>query len=207
MTFAKFDIEKFPDARLDEQVGDPRDTVANYGVYVHCEVGGFKASSHYARLKAGEDGSINIGMGERIFIGCRYNFPVDFYDNQQGSCKILLAGSPDEVGTRRTGLWIDKAHFPRLAYEDGSLYSPVWYGTQRLPVGNHTLFVEMVLSDYKGALTRLYVDGKVWGESKEKNVLVSTPYSRLIWGIGGASDQTTKRLGYDISECSYWRMD
>ena len=188
------------DTRLDYQVSDKREYLTRFDDHAHLEVGGFSdsAGTHFSRLK---DSTQLIQVGERFIISAEIELPVDFYDRQESSLKLVTVGQENPY--RRMGLWIDSAGYPRLQAETkGSSLKLLWQGTQKLPTGRSEIKVEFIPSPTDGdALTRLYLNGTICAESTKGNFIAGGSgyvVNRLVWGMDGAAGQDTKRMALDF---------
>lgn len=190
-----YTIKRFLDMpEVRGELSDPREAVDLYYDRVVLAVGGFTASSHFARLKD----EVKISTGTHFWMTATIELPQDFYSRNQASFKMITCG--DSIGTyRRIGLWIDSSQFPRLQSEvKGSGLKVLWRGAEKLPVGKHYYAVEFIPSSISvKALLRLYVDGKIWGESNVANY-AGAEINRLVWGFDGAADQDTKKMSMTV---------
>jgi hypothetical protein len=188
------------DQLLEYQVSDPREYLTRFDDHAHLEVGSFadKVGTHFARVK---DSRQYIQVGEHFIVTAEIDLPADFYAKQYSSLKLITCGS--ESLYRRMGLWIDSAGLPRLQAETkGKSLKVLWKGIQKLPTGRSEIKLEFIPSPVDGeALTRLYVNGTVWGESTKGNFISGgTGYlvNRIVWGFDGAAGQDLSRIAMDI---------
>jgi hypothetical protein len=202
-----YDIFNFKyDLSLLYQVSDIREVVKRFDDHAHLEVGGFvdSAGTHYARMK---DDQQYILQGERFVIRAVIDLPIDFYSRQTASLKLLTCGN--ELPYQRMGLWIASDHLPRLQAErKGLSLKPLWKGDTVLPVGCHEYALEIIPSSVNGkALTRLHVDGIIWGESTVCNFIPGLSASsyivnRIVFGMDGAAAQDDMRISLDFLSVS-----
>jgi hypothetical protein len=188
------------DQLLEYQVSDPREYLTRFDDRCHIEVGGFSdtVGSHFSRLK---DEGQYIQVGEHFIVTAEIDLPLDFYTKQYSSLKLVTVGSENPY--RRMGLWIDSAGLPRLQAETkGSLLKVLWKGSKKIPTGFSVIKVEFIPSPVDGqALTRLYVNDVIWGESTKGNFIAGgTGYlvNRIVFGFDGAAGQDTDRIAMDI---------
>jgi len=194
------------DLSLLYQVSDTREMVKRFDDHVHFEVGGFVDSTgtHYARMK---DDQQYILQGEHFVLRAVIDLPIDFYSRQTASLKLITCGN--EIPYQRMGLWIDASHMPRLQAErKGLSLKSLWKGDTVLPIGCHEYALEIIPSVINGkALTRLYVDGDLWGESTACNFIPGLSQSayivnRIVFGMDGAAAQDDMRISLDfLSVC------
>jgi hypothetical protein len=190
------------DKLLEYQVSDPREYLTRLDDHCHLEAGGFadKVGTHFTRVK---DSRQYIQVGEHFIVTAEIDLPADFYTKQYSSLKLVTVGSENPY--RRMGLWIDSAGLPRLQAETkGKSLKVLWKGSQKIPTGFSVIKVEFIPSPVDGqALTRLYVNGTVWGESTKGNFISGgTGYlvNRIVWGFDGAAGQDLSRIAMDIYE-------
>lgn len=171
------------------EVSDARELIDRQVNSVTFYAGGFQdtTGSHYSRMKS----EVALNVGEKHWLTADIEIPADFYTRHQASMKVMTFGTATPY--KKIGLWIDSAGFPRLQFEDSGL-KLLWQGTEKLPVGRHFFAIECLPSPTDGiALTRLYMDGTILGESTLAN-FNGTVLDRLVWGIDGAANQDTNQI-------------
>ena len=170
-------------------------------------VGGFPASTHYARLRWLN--GVSMGLGDDAWLYGTFSLPSDFYARQTSYMRLLWLDNYnlDPAHPRRLALLLYGGdHLPRLVRQrQGMEETILWKGTQLLPVGRAIRLAVHVRLSQQSTVNEIYLDGAKIGSVSAANVTAGATstarFTRVGFGVDGAADLDSARVMFPM-----WRL-
>jgi hypothetical protein len=206
------------------EVSDAREQIVNLGDRIQCTVGGFTASTHYARARRRLPETDDFTARKAFTIVADVELPSDFYDRHESYVRLITTDNyPAKM--RSTGAKVGAAsgdewrvgfviyggdELPRLVSEHENRQTLVlWQGTQRLPVGRHRLEIRFTPSQATAGSWTMIVDGVVAGQRSSVRTVPTTlatseiAVTRVGACLDGAAKQTSRSMTSSVRSFSF----
>lgn len=206
------------------ELSDDRQSMTNDGTRVTCSVGGFEASTHYARLRRKLPEQDNFAPGGPFTIGAGIELPADFYSRAESYMRFITTdnypGSMRDSGTVvgatsnnewRVGFLIyGSDQLPRLVSEHQNRETIVlWKGSSRLPTGANNIEIDFTPSQGSGGAFEVSVNGQVVGAATGIRTVPTTlpteevVVTRVGTCFDGAAEQDSRRVTLHVTSFSF----
>jgi hypothetical protein len=206
------------------EVSDDRQSLTNDGTRVTCAIGGFEASTHYARLRRKLPETDDFAPRGPFSIGADIELPEDFYSRSESYVRFIttdnypgtMRGSGEKVGASSGDEWrvgfliYGSDQLPRLVSEHENRETIVlWKGTSRLPTGRNDIGIDFTPSQGPDGAFEISINGAVVASVAGVRTVPTSlsPAEVVVTRVGscldGASKQDTQRLTTHVRAFSF----
>ena len=206
------------------ELSDSRQSMTSDGTRVTCEIGGFEASTHYARIRRKLPETDNFAPRKSFTIGADIELPGDFYSRAESYVRFIttdnypgtMSGTGQNVGASSGDEWrvgfliYGSDQLPRLVSEHENRETIVlWKGSTRLPTGPNSIEIDFTPSQGTQGAFEISINGAVVSTVAGVRTVPTTltPAEVVVTRVGtcldGASKQDTQRLTTHVSSFSF----
>ncbi|HUF98935.1 MAG TPA: hypothetical protein VMM60_12470 [Ilumatobacter sp.] len=224
---AALSLEFVPSAATSDwrmELSDDRQSMTNDGTRVTCSVGGFDASTHYARIRRRLPETDDFAPRGPFAIGADIELPDDFYSQSESYVRFIttdnypgtMRGSGEKVGASSSDEWrvgfliYGSDQLPRLVSEHQNRETMVlWKGGSRLPTGPNDIDIDFTPSQGTDGAFQITINGEVVSSVSGVRTVPTTltPDEVVVTRAGtcldGASKQDTKRLTMHVTSFTF----
>ena len=198
--------------------------MTNDGARVTCSVGGFDASTHYARLRRKLPENDNFAPRGPFTIGAGIELPDDFYSQAESYMRFIttdnypgqLRDSGTVVGATSSNEWrvgfliYGSDQLPRLVSEHQNRETIVlWKGDNRLPTGANNIEIDFTPSQGTDGAFEVSINGQIVAAATAVRTVPTSvpPEEVVVTRVGtcfdGAANQDSRRVTLHVTSFSF----